>query len=118
MPSECVNSTGSHVLYHYFFPFKLLNEFFPFALIHVFILNFFTLFLSKRFRGELFGLGTNHTKYKAKNYAGSNGTGTGGGGGLSGGSQALSGYGSSVHYGSSGGGYGMYDDQLLPEGGF
>lgn len=41
-----------------------------------------------RFKGELFGLGSNHTKYKSKNYGQSNGNG---------GQQQLQ-YSTSVHY--------------------
>ena len=80
-----------------------------------------------KYRGELFGLGSNHTKFKSRDRGSSTfGGGSNGGssGGLSGGhghSQQVQ-YNSSVHYPqggmhhvSSGGGFSMYPEEVLSE---
>lgn len=64
-----------------------------------------------KFRGELFGMGTNHTKYKSKPYTSSGGNGSGSGGG----SQQMQ-FSSNTHFGTSNihhmtSGY-MYDEGL------
>jgi CCR4-NOT transcription complex subunit 7/8 len=51
-----------------------------------------------KFRGELFGIGTNHTKYKAKNYSGSNNSGSASANVMSSPQQSQLQYYNNVHY--------------------
>ncbi len=86
--------------------------------------------MSGRFRGELFGLGTNHTKYKNKPYMNSTNTANGLGVSLVRQTSAEAAYGASltqVHYPTGGmgghqsvamaGGFQVYEESSSPDNG-